>query len=157
MAIDDLDALEVGQEAARHGVHFGRRRGRLAGRLGEEHLPRLGGFTGLRKSPHPLRAEGEHDVLGGHLLAVVELDTLPQLELDRLVVDARPALGESGLLRQITLAIHLDERIEDARKDARADIGLLAQRIENARIDDLLYRDGDNRAVIGARRRRNRA
>ena len=66
---------------------------------------------------HAFAAEGEDDVLGGHLVAIVELDALAQLQLDGLVVDAAPFGGETGHRLQIAAPVlrpirpsHSDEK-----------------------------------------------
>ncbi len=88
--IDGIDAQQIRPHAARDGRNFQRqllarpRRRNLLERLDRRAVLRLGG------AEHALAAEAEHDVLGRHLVAVVELDALAKLQLDRLLVDPLP-------------------------------------------------------------------
>ena len=52
------------------------------------------------------------DVVGVELLAVVELDALAQLELERLVVDPLPG-GRKLALVLVGLGIAIDQRVPD--------------------------------------------
>jgi hypothetical protein len=54
-----------------------------------------GTALGLGLAEHALAAEGEDDVFGRQLVAIVELHALAQLHLDGLVVDATPLGGEA--------------------------------------------------------------
>ena len=74
-----------------------------------------------------------------------------QREFDAPVVDAAPFGGQLRHHLAAPLVVASDQRLEDAGKDALADIALLAQRVERVRVDDLLHGDRDDRPVVGLR------
>ena len=70
----------------------------------------------------------EHDVLGGQLAAVVELDALAQLELPRRVVDRLPRRREARDHPRV--GVHLHELVEDVLGDV-----VVREQVEEMRVD----------------------
>jgi len=126
-ALFDLDAV-----ARHHGGEQGLARRRVATR-----------------AEHAFRTESEHHVVGIHLVAVVESNTLAQRELDGALVDALPALGQARHRFELALQVAGDEILEDRRLDSLADIGPLAHRLEVGAGRDLLHGDGNHRPGVG--------
>ena len=86
----------------------------------------------------------EHDVLGGQLAAVGELDALAQLEFPRLVVDRLPRRREPG--DHLRVRVHLHELVEDVLGDV-----VVREQVEEMRID---RRDVGGDGDLEVRRRR---
>ena len=101
------------------------------------------------RAEHPFRAEGEHHVVGVHLVAVMEFNALAQGQFDRPFVDAPPALSEPGNRLELALQVAGDEVLEDRRLHALADIGSLAHGLEIGAGRDLLDGDGNHGPVVG--------
>ena len=152
VAVDDLDAVKRGEQAARDGRDFARQV--LIGRRGDDLAGERQGLALHRRAglaEHALRREGGCDVLGGELIAVVHLHALAERELDGLVVDPLPLGGEARLGLQLALVVEVDQPLDEHRHHAGADVGLFAQRVQRVGIGDLLHRDGDGRAGVGLR------
>ena len=150
VAVDRLDLVERRPDALGDADDFGRQRLALDAVArhhgGEQGLAR--GRVGAR-AEHALRTEGEHHVVGVHLVAVVELHALAQGQFDRALVDAPPALGQPGHRLELALQVAGDEVLEDRRLHALADIGALAHDLEIGAGRDLLDGDGNHRPVVG--------
>ncbi len=144
--IDDLDAGERRPQATSDAGNGCRQF--LGGRrlvVGFENSLAAGG---LRVTEHAFLGEGESDVLGGHFIAVVELDALAQLQLERLVVDTLPLGGKTRNRTLIAHPVTQDQAFpEVGEEDALADVGLLVVDVERVVVGDLLHRDGDGRAL----------
>ncbi len=98
---------------------------------------------------HALAAEGEDHIVGGHLVAVVELYALAEGELDGALVEALPALGHPRHRFELAQQVLHDQRLEQEGEDSLADIGLLAQRLQRSAVGDLLHGDRDGRPLVG--------
>jgi hypothetical protein len=79
----------------------------------------------------------------------VKLHALAQRQLDGALVDALPALGQARHRLELAHEVLHDQRFEDEREGARADVGLLAQGLQRGAVGDLLDRDGDAGAAVG--------
>ena len=116
------------------------------------HLADADGGAAVRpaRAEHAVVAEGEGDVLGGQLVAVVEFHALAELQLDHAVADA-PRLGRQHRDGLQLAGIVAAEQPFPERGDQHplADVGLLAQRLQRIGVADLLHRDGDGRALVG--------
>ena len=68
-------------------------------------------FLASVSAEHALAAEAEDDVLGRHLVAVVEFDALAKLQLDDLVVDATPFGGKARRHAQVAAPVLADQTL----------------------------------------------
>jgi hypothetical protein len=150
VTVDRFDLLERRPDTLGDAHDLGRQRLALDA-VARHH----GGEQGLARravaarAEHALRTEGEHHVVGIHLVAVVEFHALAQRQLDRALVDALPALGQPGHRLELALQVAGDEILEDRRLDTLADIGPLAHGLEVGAGRDLLHGDGNHRPVVG--------
>ncbi len=150
VAVDRFDLLERRPDTLGDADDF--RRQRLALDAVARHH---GGEQGLTRggvaarAEHALRTEGEHHVIGVHLVAVVEFHALAQRQLDRALVDAPPAFGQPRHRLELALQVAGDEVLEDRRLDALADVGPLAHGLEVGAGRDLLHGDGNHRPAVG--------
>ncbi|MPL96995.1 hypothetical protein SDC9_43182 [bioreactor metagenome] len=143
--VDDLDALQRRPQAAADARHVRRqvlrRRGGVV--LGEDR----GAADRLGVAEDALGREREGHVLGGHLVAVVELDAFAQLQLDRLVVDARPRGRQPRHRALIAHPVAQDQPFPEVREEHPfADVRLFVPDVERVVVGDLLHRDGDRAA-----------
>ena len=87
---------------------------------------------------------GEHDVVGGEVLAVVEFDALAQMEAPARRLDHFPALGEAGNDLQVLVA--LGEALVDVAEHAVGE-GLV-ERIGIERLQVALEREPERRGDV---------
>ncbi|MGY4295057.1 putative transcriptional regulator [Bradyrhizobium sp. i1.4.4] len=147
--VDGIDAHEVRPDAAGDRRHI--RRQFLARARRRDLLEGLdgGAALGLGLAEHALAAEGEDDVFGRQLVAIVELHALAQLHLDGLVVDAAPLGGEARHGLQAATPVLGDQALPDRGEEhALADVRLLAQHVEHVRIRHLLHGNRHRRTVV---------
>ena len=103
LADDEAPEPAEGREQARERLLGDELHHVLAGRLDLVHRDEVGLAGGLLEEP----VEGELDVRGGQLLAVVELHALAQLEGPGEAVLARlPRLGQLGIRRHVLVEAH---------------------------------------------------
>lgn len=146
-----LDALQRRPGTACDGGHL-RRQFLARARCGHALTDRDGAALrrGQRGAEHTFTAEGEHHILGGHLVAIVEPHARAQRQFNNGIGDAAPAGGEAGLRCQVAQPVSPDERLPHGREEyPLTHVGLFAQRLQRVGVADLLHRDGDGGPVIG--------
>ena len=89
--------------------------------------------TGGLLAGHPLRAEAECHILGGHHVAIMEAHPLAQREIDDRGRLALPGGCERGLEREIVAVVDAEQPLEEVVADAPGDVGELAQRFKALR------------------------
>ena len=150
VAVDRLDFVERWPDALGDADDLGRQLLALDAvarhHRGEHRLAR---GAVVARPEHALRTEGEHHVVGIHLVAVVEFHALAQRQFDGALVDALPALGQPGHRLELVLQVAGDQILEDRRLHALADIGPLAHGLEVGAGRDLLDGDGNHRSGVG--------
>ena len=113
------------------------------------HVQRLVHARRRRRAEHMVRTEGEHHVLGGEFVAVMEFDALAQRYFQRTFVDTAPACGELRHLLQRVLKVASDQQFHVGVEDALADIGLFRDRVQRVAGRQRLHSDGDLRPCVG--------
>src|SRR5690606_4654597 len=97
-------------------------------------------------------AEGEGNVLGGHLIAIVEFHALPELQFHGLVVNAGPFDRKARYGRKPAQPVTVNQRLPDTgEENAFADIRLFAKDVERIAVRHLLHGNGDRWAIVSLR------
>ncbi len=98
-----------------------------------------------------LIGERENHIFCGQLIAIVELDALTQLEFNGLVIKTLPFGRKTRNRALIAHPVTQDETFPQIREeDTLANIRLLVPDVERVVVGDLLHRDRDRAALVGA-------